>query len=510
MQEQAPRSQHDAVARRATVLRREIFQTADQTGTHPSFVIQTIRTGQAETPAKRLEVEERYSRHYAYVGDIHGLKEPEFVKLRESLMAGSYDAVFVIGDIGGSEKLARLQRLFYQGSDSLTDNLLVNRYKQLKAENADDDKFLAECQQGYKNIYAFQKGLESGNHMTEEEARRLADELTPEQILAGIHKIGKYVHYGHYVSNLPDAAIISLAADVEEYYDRFATMAAELQLHTKAKVFALRGNWDARLPFDFEPGTDQPIPLSPKARRFNDIEYFKKKGVAYFSNLGTVETQDAIHIMVPFDSVAAKGSNGESRVGDDRITLFRERVEKARAAGKSIIMVAHAVPAQEMHYKPTTKESEAAERNLRRLIAALKPEEIVYGHEHAIVKKDGNSLLNHKYRLGVDEEGNVSTDTEYETTENLSVKQNGTTLASYVPIPGEPFSGIAETYIPDKYLHLKNAGRRLRAFGGLRAPVQVGSRPLEVRRIDQTLPTNEILSIEDLKTAPSEPVPNGK
>lgn len=477
---------------RAMVLRKEVHALADNQATHPFTIIQELRLSRADNPLKALEIQEKYSEREAYVGDIHGLTEANFSKLRASLLTGGFDNIFFIGDIGGSEKLSKLQRLFYQGEDNLTSNKLYNRQKQLVAEGADESRMLEGLSEGYRNIYAYEKELEGHGKISPDEARRLADELPDEDILQGLKKIQGYQHYGHYVSNLPDQAIIALASDVEGYYDRFAQMAAEIRLNTKAKVYVLRGNWDARLPFDFERDTEKPVAFPPEKRRFQDDKYFKDHGIPYFSNLDLVTTQEAVHVLVPFDSVAQGVDVPGGILSSERVTRIQKAVERAREEKKRVIMVAHAVPAWEMHRKPTNNEGKETEKNLRELLSAIEPDEVVYGHEH-VIRQDENKNplpLDTKYRFTSEGAGvvlNASDESLQDLDRNVD---NGRILATHVPVPGEPFNGVATVDVPKWPVKDK----RPRGTGGKSSPVRVGRAVVPLKEIGNKLPTGKILS----------------
>lgn len=473
-------------------LRREINRTADVLGMHPFAVVKELRMGEAENALKAFHVQERYGERHAYVGDIHGLKDPEFAKLHQALLNSGYDSIHFVGDIGGSEKLARLQRLFYQGGPASTDNLFYNRAKDLIKESADDVRLFSELQEGYKNIFAFEKELESHGRLSEVESRALAQHLPPDRILEGIKRLISYKHYGHYVSNLSEHAIIALALDVESYYERFMHLVADLRLNTKAKVDVLQGNWDARLPFDFERGTPDPVPLPIDRRRFKDREFFEKYGIPYFTNVGSVETEKAMHLLVPFDAVA-KGIDEEGGLlTSEKVTHLKNQIQKAKKAGKTVIMVAHAVPSWERHHKPATGEGQVTERNLLILIGHLKPHEIVYGHEHFFRRDaDGGLLsLDSKYQIILDEMNNAASVKEQDIPiEDLSAQANNqAVIATHLPIPNEPFNGIAT-----KELMRRVRDQRPRGTGGKNSPVRVGHEDVRIREVPTDLPTEKIL-----------------
>ena len=446
---------------RAMALRREINLQADRHVTHPFIVIKELRQARADNALKALEIQERYTTRYGYVGDLHGLDDETFAKLRKTLLTEGFDHIFFIGDIGGSASLARLQRLFYQGSDSPKDNKLWNRYQQLKKADVDEKTILHELKEGYLNLHAYELVLENHGRLSDQEAREQAERLADEEILQKILWAVKHKHYGHYVSDLSDQIITTLASDVESYYERFARMVAEIRLTTKAKVHVIRGNWDPRLPFDFEKGTEDPVPLVEQRRRFQDRKYFQEKGIEYYATVGFVETTDALHVLVPFDAVAKWIGEEGSLITPERLETYRRQVEEARLVNRTVIMVAHAVPAYRMHRKPSTIEGQVTEGNLRRLIGKLQPDEIVYGHEHFVRQDEsGNYLhLDTKYRLYVLGEENVKDSGQDEQLADLDQKTEGV-IATYVPISTENFSGVASLEVPKKVKNNRNRSNR--------------------------------------------------
>lgn len=480
---------------RTAHLLKEFRQIAEDASTHPLIVAKEARlTGVDNALHAQAETENR-TRSFGYVSDIHGLNDEQFQKLRDTLAQGNFDQVFFIGDIGGSEHLAKLQRLYYQGEDNLTGKVGVNKYKELQKEGADDARILQELKGGYLNMYQYVKVLEKHGNLLDEEAREMAEQLTDEQILEGIKWIGKHRHYGHFVSDtqggiINDHVIATLAADVESYYDRFAHMIAELHLNSKTRTFVLQGNWDARLPFDFKAGTDTPEPLDPEQRRFNESAFFKKKGIPYFTRTGLVETDQAVHVMVPFDSVAKDVDSEKADLTTLKINRLSRRLEKARNKRKNIVMVTHAVPAWERHGRTAAPgEAQTTERNLQKLVGELHPDQVIYGHEHAWRKgTDGQLIdLDTRYRL-TSEDGAIQVGTD-EHLEELDKRSDGV-VAVHLPIPAiQNFNGIATMELPTRAKNFRSRGN-----GGKNSPLRVGREVVILKKVSEELPTQKILT----------------
>jgi Icc-related predicted phosphoesterase len=477
--EQLPSKAEDPYVNFAKI-RKVIINAADMYSTHPLVVAKELQLSRVDHVLEAKEIENARTSRYAYVGDIHGLTDPDFTKLRETLTAGEFTQVFFLGDIGGSEKLSKLQRLFYQGGPELSDNQFYNKYNSMMKEpGANQEEAIDAVRPGYLNLRAYEIFLESIGSLSEEEAREHAQEemwaLPQEEIKQRILKALSHKHYGHYVSDLPVEAIISLQADVESYYERFMTMTREI----KAKgidVLVLQGNWDARLPFDFERNTDLPIPLSQDKRRFNPSVFFKRK-IPYFTQLGVVNSRDAVHIMVPFDTVAGDIS---STIGIYRLREIRTQIIEAKKSGKRVVMLAHAVPAWERHTnKLPTGEGKVTQDGLQNLIKFLKPHDVVYGHEHQKRSVEVESI----YKIRFADEIEIGPE---ETLKELSVSNSGI-LAVPLPVPGQLEYGLAT-------LELSRYGKgNPRGNGGIQSPVRVDRPIVAHEKVSETLPTEASL-----------------
>jgi predicted phosphodiesterase len=480
--ELARESRHDEVMDRALDLRREINQEADARGIHPFSLIMQARLAQApESALKQLEIKEKYMIRDGIVSDIHGLDDPEFQKLRDTLLTQRFDRIFFLGDIGGSPKLAKLQKLFYES--------FYNKYKQLAKEGAADEEILSSLRLGYTDLIRYERSLASFEKKPEEELNEEISQISDEEMLKGMKRRGSYGHYGHYVSDQSEEMIAYLSADVEHYYERFASLVAEIRLNTGTKVYLMEGNWDARLPMDFEKGTQKPEPLPPDQRRFQARRFFKDHGIPYFTNIGFIENEESLVVMVPFDTVVKSVGEEDSLVTPQKLEQYKERVESARKSDKTVIMMAHAVPAWEKHGKLATGEGEVTQRNLQALMTELTPDELVYGHEHFIRKnQDGEQIdVNSKYIARYD-------DGTFQIGSDLSIEEivnteSAATVNTHLPIPKEPFLGYASMDIPRWPVR----NRRPRGAGGKREPVRVGRKIVPLRRISPTLPEKEIL-----------------
>lgn len=471
-----------------SAIREIIVTAADEFATHPLVIAKELQLSRAKDVLMASEIENTRVSRIGYVGDIHGLTDADFTKLRETLVAGKFEQVFFLGDIGGSPKLAKLQKLFYNGSEDTSQSFLYNKARQLIKDGASEDNIIEATREGYLRLRSFEIQLESFGKKPEDEAFLQAQEeigaLSQADLAQRIIKLTKYGHYGHYVSDLPTEAVITLAGDVESYYERFSTMVAELSSRG-VKSYAIQGNWDARLPFDFEKGTEKPVPLPLEKRRVNVANFFRRR-MPYFTHISLVDSRDALHVMVPFDTVAKDLSE---TVGDKRFKDLKRQIRSARRDKKRIVLLAHAVPAWSKHTdKLPTGEGQATEIYLRQLIGELNPDEVLYGHEHAVRRDSaGNELFDQKYLIIRGRNGKVSTG-ENRSPQELS--KDKAIVVSHLPIPSQNFNGVATTEIT----HLGD--KRPRGAGGKQSPIRVGRDMIRHFEPSENLPSERILYVQ--------------
>lgn len=466
---------------RTVKIKNAVYETAEELGMHPRVVLKELRLARAQTKEEALGIEQERVSKYAYVGDIHGFTDQKQAEIEEQLLAGNFEQVFFMGDIGGSALLARLQKLFYQGGNSGSDNLMWNRYKTLAEEatkegrEVDDQTILSQLREGYVKIASFERVL-ADSTLSEDEARRQVSELSDEDVVAGIRWTVKHKHFGHYVSDLPEAAIESLAFEVRENYERFGRFAKQIKYETGAQVIALEGNWDARLPFDFERDTEVPVALPIKDRRFYGADLLRDMGVNFVTTIETVETDNALHILVPFDSLTRPIDQG-------LLANLIVQVAEASADSKTVTMLAHAVASWEMHGNKTpTGEGKVTAENLMTLVAAVVPEQLVTAHEH-FVRKDQNGQLmspDMKYVINSKDGEVTSVSGDYDVKDLTRMDQsedfsNIRVIVSPVPMSDQLSDsriGVAEN-LKDKASD-KNL---IRGLGGKASPVRV-DRPI--------------------------------
>ncbi len=462
---------------RAIKIKNAIYETANELGMHPRIILKELRLSRVQTTEQALGIEAERVSKYAYVGDIHGFTTQKQAEIENILFTGNFEQVFFMGDIGGSAKLTRLQRLFYQGGNSGDDNLMWNRYKALAKEaqeagrEVDDATILQELRQGYINLASYERVLADPS-LTEEQAREQVQALPDKDVVEGIRWTVKHKHFGHYVSDLSETAIESLAGEVRENYERFGNFARRLLDETGAEVVALEGNWDVRLPFDFEKNTPDPVALPIEQRRLYGANVLRAMGVNFVTGISTVETDNAMHVLVPFEPLTKP-------MDQDQLDSLKANVAKARAASKTVTIVAHAVPSWERHNNLTpTNEGKVTAQNLMELIGVLNADEIVYGHEH-FIRKDQNTTLmpaDTKYRI-ITEDG-ITQALGDESLIELDQASDGT-IASPVPMADQ--LSVSRIGVSEKLKDMRFNSNVIRGRGGKASPVKIDRSVGEIR-----------------------------
>ena len=233
-------------------------------------------------------------------------------------------------------------------------------------------------------------------------------QLTDHDIAEEIRRYSKYVHYGHYASNLPIEAKQALADGLEENARKVLEPIKAMQ--TKGtKVAMIEGNWDARTPIDFIPGVTTAEPLPLEQRLFRAKEFFEKNGVLFYNTLTTLDTETTLQILMPFDAITSFDNTKPETIEE-----IKTAVEWARKDNKSVVIVSHGQPNWRIHNltvdnpQPTGEHSQIV-NGLTKAIAGFRPDEIVYGHLHDVLTDENATKLdpNTKYALKVTDDGQV-------------------------------------------------------------------------------------------------------
>lgn len=298
--------------------------------------------------------------NYLFVSDIHGRDtnlETDLINIANSNSVPKI--VFFLGDIIGTTKLDQLQKLFYNG--------VVNYAKQILPETS-DEKILnyptangETLSDGIQNIWNFlYEPRELGNKFKADYIRELAT----------------YAHFGHFCSNLPEPVRKNLQEEMKENAKVWIDIMTKFT-NQGSLVVVVEGNWDARTPLDFFPIKDEckPIPTEERSFYFKDFLKSTNDQILYFDQAGTIETEDEIFVIWPFDCAT-------------NATIIPEFEERET---RKIILVSHTQIdwTSIKGNTPMTGEGRKIQESMGMTFTNLHANTAVHGHLHDTISTDG-------------------------------------------------------------------------------------------------------------------------
>ncbi len=303
---------------------------------------------------------------YLFVSDIHG----EDLNLAEKLFKIAEGSelpkiVFFLGDVVGTKLLDQLQKLFYNRVYNHMKALLKNNPNPSDREIIDypigDGKTIAD---GCKELSDFLQNIDP--------------EYRPVGIATYARELVSYVHYGHFCSNLTKTIKEFIKKDMKENAQVWLEVMNAF-IEKGVLVVVIEGNWDARTPLDFMPSKKECLPLPIKNRSF----YFKEllrsynNQILYFDAVGTIETENEIFVLWPFDSA----------INATQIPEFDDNETR------KIVLVSHAQIDWEAIKGKTamTAEGETIQFNMGMTFIDLKADTAVHGHLHDDINIDNYS-----------------------------------------------------------------------------------------------------------------------
>lgn len=287
------------------------------------------------------------------VSDLHG-KVPEGLEVLSQSFNGP---VIFLGDIVGTDLLGKLQKIFYDGF-----------FNPLK-------KLLANTNPGETSILSYP----AENNQTIGEAYCcLTDflrQIGPFEVESPsdyVWSLRHYVHFGHFVSNLPEGIRQGLQKDMEDNALKIINLMSNFT-NRGQEVFMVEGNWDARTPLDFY-STEECLPLPVGERSFYFKDFLKKQNpkVHYFSDIGQIKYHQHHFVFWPFDSAVINTTVPDSfkvkpDQDDGKLILFSHgQADWFAVKGNS----------------PMTGEGSRIQETMATVIKDLKPNVIVHGHLH--------------------------------------------------------------------------------------------------------------------------------
>lgn len=304
---------------------------------------------------------------YLFVSDLHGSNK-QFGLLSDIAAKRPPKIVFFLGDVIGTQSLADLQKLFYNG--------VVNPTKKLLLEinpNASDKELLdfinPENRQavlmGYQALCDYLKKLDGQDHSQPNPAEH-------------VRQLIEYQHFGHWISNLSESVRNVLKLDLHQNAIEVIDLMNQF-VKNHCKVVVLEGNWDARTPLDFLPGKKcVPTPIRKREFYFRDLINQFGNHVKYYRQPSVIEETDCFFIIWPFDAAATP-----------------TRIPEIESKGKKIVLVSHA----QISWKPIkgdikmNPENQAIEQNMPMVVDDLNADTAIHGHLHQLLPNNASGYI---------------------------------------------------------------------------------------------------------------------
>lgn len=316
---------------------------------------------------------EAESRKYLFVSDIHGYDPVFFEALTNVLSKGKApEIVFFLGDIVGTVLLDQLQKLFY--------NQVVNPMKTIfkATANPTDEEILLYPIDNRGNT------ISTGCEEIWEFLRLLDPDLEPINRANYARELVKYVHYGHFISNLSSKIkgklrnnLLNNAEHVYKVMEKFTDAGSFVVL--------IEGNWDARNPLDFEIGMDC-VATSIEKREFIFSKFIaskNNKNILYVDNIHILKTDHLRFVLLPFDSA---------------IEYHRPSLDQYYHKGEKTILVSHAQASWWSVFGNPNKENQEIIQNMVDIIYDIRPDTIIHGHTHnKLVDDNGKTVSGYYY-----------------------------------------------------------------------------------------------------------------
>lgn len=391
-----------------------------------------------------------------YVGCVHEVTG-EFQTRMDRLKKMKPDRVIFCGDVTGSPELELLKLLFY--------NHVLNRARQEMLIGTEREVFISDAnllnyvgkrppyprctmRMGYLDLMHFLFQLE-GDSVDEAETR--IRNLKDHDIACGIRKLAREnIYFNEWAKKLSRGVKLAIFERFESNAHRFLSIVNDLTNYG-VKVAIVGGNWD--------------IPQKIKAiagdgvEVFDNAKFLRSNDVDFADDLSFLSTSCTAHVLIPFGVVS-----GERQRDDDLLSRIVDWVSSERERNKTVITVVHGEPNLLVHnlvspdYLLTTRHSLSIVHEVGRLLSAIRPDEVVYGHQHnRLVDCEGRLLdKNAKYLLQAQGE-----DVEL-VSDSSQFGRDGQIVATYLPYQ---YCGCVE--VP------RGSNGVLTLFGGKRNPVRV-------------------------------------
>jgi len=314
-----------------------------------------------------------------------------------------------LGDHTTSDELRTLQRMYYE----LAFNNIRSQFK--KNPDIKDEELLAyPVKLPNGNMISLGTGLfHLGTYerfLGGKTLEQIEQEMGNLNLAERARWINTRFHYGHYVSNLDREVKRTLVSGVEGNARRLLGIYQEGLIAQGVNVKILGGNWDMRIPPDFQEGIDAPDPLPegwlppplPEHERpFVARLFFNEHGIQMLNSVALLWTQSGLHILFPFDGLM----NMDKMEKADKETI-RKAATLAYFRKQQVVIAAHGMPDLDRHNLQPFGEHPQTVKGARELIALTKPHYFIYGHViKPMLTEDGkpvDSDMVYRMRVGKD------------------------------------------------------------------------------------------------------------
>lgn len=400
--------------------------------------------------------------HIDYVGCIHQMT-PEFEESLRALVADPPDYLFFGGDFTGSRDFDTLKYHFYEVVKIGRDRLKLHESPGMLVPVVVPPDVILSASRGvvvngqvrtlrqeYLDFLAYVRGLQNL------EAVALSDD----EIISGITGICQFKDYGTYFRTLPDAVrqrIINSFADTSKTILPYVRELQDRGVH----VHMIAGNWDNQA------NTAKSVGMETAPEQvFDAATFFRQHDVALFQeHITTVITRTTVQVLVPYWEIYQAQEPTFPPEARHRLAQALLRVDAGRRQGKTIIVLAHGQPLWGPHRPGATCQDYNVKvmENLAFVIDYLRPDELIYPHQHDPMKNLKGEDLPVNTHYFITSLGNGAIRAVRDEEDMMwQLAPASLTVATYIPL-----RHIAHLQVPIL------GNRRTSAFGGTRLPAMV-------------------------------------
>lgn len=322
--------------------------------------------------------------HIVYVGCVHGGNQNFLSKLDEIAKAAPHFLIFA-GDLTGTREMEELKKRFYNYVSKP-----AKEYLKQHPDSSDTDLLSSQIghslsippltlEDGYLFLLHYQLELQQ---IPEDEIVAILEKKTKADIVREIRHICSFDYYGEWAAKLPRATREKILDGLKESAENLQKSVEKIR-SMGTKVIMVEGNWD-------NPDTSgvRFIAGSDIATFFDTKKFFKKYGFRFIDILAVEETRTTLHVFLPFNILL-----NFDLIPPKSINNVKQCILDAKAKGKQIIMVGHAVPIPEIHNLPFIKLEKRENRdlstaNFSKAIEVFRPNQVIYGHFHDPIKNE--------------------------------------------------------------------------------------------------------------------------